>query len=114
MTTKQFNELYDKVIIPSIEKMRKSGQAEYANDDNNIFANFDRVANDININRKQVIWCYLRKHLDGVLNFIENGTEQREAIQGRISDIIVYMMLLWASIEDDKSLLINAIDDLDK
>ena len=45
--------------------------------------------------------CYLRKHLDGVLNYIENGVEQREAIQGRISDIIVYMMLLWASIEDD-------------
>ena len=37
MTNKEFKELYDKVIIPSIEKMRNSGQKEYANDHNNIF-----------------------------------------------------------------------------
>ena len=69
----------------------------------NIFANFDRVAGDVNVRRNTVIWTYMRKHMDGVLNYIIDGKEQREKIEGRIADLYVYLMLLWASIEEDKN-----------
>ena len=114
MTTKQFNKFYKDKILPTIEKMRKGGQEEYANDLENIFANFDRSANRRGIDRKTVIGCHMDKHFDGITNYITNGKEQREDIDGRIADLIVYLMLLWASIEEDRSLLVNLIDDLER
>ena len=114
MTTKQFNKLYKEKILPTIEKMRQGGQEEYANDLENIFANFDRSANRRGLKRNQVIGCHMDKHFDGITNYISNKKEQREKIEGRIADLIVYLMLLWASIEEEKSLLINIIDDLER
>ena len=113
MTTKQFNKLYKEKILPTIEKMRQGGQEEYANDLENIFANFDRSAKRRGLKRNQVIGCHMDKHFDGITNYISNGKEQREKIEGRIADLIVYLMLLWASIEEEKGLLINIIDDLE-
>ena len=89
-------------IIKSISKTRKSGQNEYAHDENNVFANFDRIAKALKTTREKVLLTYLLKHVDGITAYVNGHTSQREDVRGRITDIMVYLMLLWAMIENNK------------
>ena len=48
---------------------------------------------------------YLLKHIDGIASHIDGHTSQREAVEGRITDAIVYLFLLYGMvIEDDEQL----------
>ena len=85
-----------------IKSTRESGQKEYAHDVNNVFANFERVAENLNISRQKALGVYLLKHVDGVMSFIQGHKSQREDVRGRITDIIVYLMLLWGMVEEDE------------
>ena len=90
-------------IFDSILKMHKEGQKEYAHDEDNVFANFDRVANQTNTDRKFVLWIYLMKHIDGICSYIKGHRSQREEVQGRLTDAIVYLMLLWGMIKEQEN-----------
>lgn len=83
-----------------IQATRDAGQKEYARDEDNIFANFDRVANCLNIPREKVLMTYLLKHIDGIGSYIDGHKSQREAVSGRITDAVVYLLLLWAMTEN--------------
>ena len=89
-------------IFDSILKMHKEGQREYAHDEDNVFANFDRVANQTNTDRKFVLWIYLMKHIDGIAAYINGHKSQREDVRGRITDALVYLIILWAMINTDE------------
>jgi hypothetical protein len=89
-------------ILTEIKKTRESGQKEYAHNKDNVFANFERVANSLDINRQQALAVYLLKHVDGVMSYIQGHKSQREDVRGRITDIIVYLMLLWGMVEEDE------------
>ena len=101
MTTKEFNDLFDTRVLPAIKRMRDSGQKEYAHDLNDVFANFNRISELLNNDRKKVLMTYLLKHIDGISAFVKGHTSQREEITGRITDAIVYLILLWAMIEEE-------------
>ena len=81
--------------------MRAAGQKEYARKNNNAFANFERVAKAIEIKREEVLMTYILKHVDGVLAYIKGHKSQREDVRGRITDIIVYLCLLWGMVEEN-------------
>lgn len=87
-------------IFEEVQKTREAGQKEYAHDENNAFANFDRLANDLQTSREKILWVYTRKHLDGILAYINGHKSQRENVRGRIKDAIVYLILLWGMIDD--------------
>ena len=70
MKTKQMNQLMEQ-ILTEISKTRSSGQKEYAHNDDNVFANFERVANTLDINRETALMTYLLKHIDGVASYIK-------------------------------------------
>ena len=89
-----------KKIVKEITKTRESGQKEYAHDTDNVFANFERVAGTLDLPREKVLMVYLLKHIDGIVSHIGGHTSQREAVTGRITDAIVYLMLLWGMFED--------------
>ena len=91
-------------IFDSILKMHKEGQKEYAHDEDNVFANFDRVANQTNADRKFVLWIYLMKHVDGIASYINGHKSQREDVRGRITDALVYLIILWAMINKDEGM----------
>jgi len=44
---------------------------------------------------------YLLKHVDGIKAYVNGHKSQREDVRGRITDIIVYLMLLWGMIEEN-------------
>ncbi len=81
--------------------MRAAGQKEYARKQNNAFANFERVAENLDIDRKEVLLVYLLKHIDGICAYVKGHKSQREDVRGRITDVIVYLCLLWGMVEEN-------------
>jgi len=87
-------------VFSECDSLRKAGQAEYAMDERNGCANFERVASDLGLTREEVLWVYLRKHFDGITSWIRGHRSQRESVSGRINDAIVYLVILRAMVED--------------
>lgn len=83
--------------------LREAGQKEYAHNEDNAFANFDRVAADLGLDRKQVLMVYMRKHFDGIVAYVNGHKSQREDVRGRIKDMIVYLGLLYGMVESEES-----------
>ena len=102
MKSEEFKSLFDNEIMPAIGSMREAGQREYAHDIDEIFANFNRIANSLNCDRKKVLMTYVLKHVDGINAFIKGHTSQRENVTGRITDCIVYLMLLWGMVKEER------------
>jgi hypothetical protein len=94
MTKDQFAKFLLRVQAQE-RQVRQDGQKEYAHDDNNAFANFERLALDLNISREMVLYVYLKKHLDGILAYIKGHRSQREDVGQRIKDARMYLALLW-------------------
>jgi len=97
----KFDTLMREDILPSVTKMREEGQKEYAHDLENVFANFERVADTLDLDRKEVLMTYFLKHIDGIASYISGHTSQREPVYGRITDAIVYLTLLWGMIHEE-------------
>ena len=81
--------------------MRAAGQKEYARKSDNAFANFERVGDNLDLDKKEVLLVYMLKHVDGVCSYVKGHKSQREDVRGRITDLIVYLCLLWGMIEED-------------
>tara|TARA_R100001163_G_C5061624_1_gene198558 strand:- start:1732 stop:1980 length:249 start_codon:yes stop_codon:yes gene_type:complete len=81
--------------------MREAGQKEYARKENNAFGNFERVAENLDLDRKEVLLVYLLKHIDGICSYVKGHKSQREDIRGRLTDSIVYLCLLWGMVDCD-------------
>ena len=81
--------------------MREAGQKEYARKQDNAFANFERVGDNLDLDRKDVLLVYLLKHIDGISSYVKGHKSQREDIRGRLTDAIVYLCLLWGMVEED-------------
>ena len=102
MTTQKFKELLETDIMPAISSMRNAGQKEYAHDEDEIFANFNRVAELVETDRKKVLLTYMLKHIDGITAFVKGHKSQRESVTGRITDAIVYLCLLWGMVDEGR------------
>jgi hypothetical protein len=97
---------FDKIfrgMIKEVKSTRDSGQKEYAHTEDNVFANFERVAEGLNISREQALMVYLMKHMDGINAWIKGHKSQREDVSGRIKDAIVYLCLLWGMSEEKRT-----------
>lgn len=101
MTKDQITELM-KLMYDEESETREAGQKEYAHADDNAFSNFERLAAQLKIDRKIVLWIYLQKHLDGILAYINGHVSQREPVQGRIKDVRVYLTLLRGMIDEEE------------
>ena len=100
MKYKQLNKIIQSQI-KQVLKTRDDGQKEYARTEDNVFANFQRVAKYVGIVQEQVLMVYLLKHIDGIMAHINGHKSQREDVRGRITDAIVYLLLLRGMIDGD-------------
>ncbi len=98
----EFALLLDKIQSAERE-VRAQGQAEYAHDDANALANFERAAAAVKITREQALLVYLLKHFDGICSYVGGHRSQREDVRGRIKDARLYLALLWAMVDDDEA-----------
>tara|TARA_R100000655_G_scaffold107599_5_gene158245 strand:- start:1843 stop:2160 length:318 start_codon:yes stop_codon:yes gene_type:complete len=90
-------------ILDKITKTRDAGQKEYARDTDNVFANFERVASFVGVNREKALLTYMIKHVDGLCAYTDGHHSQREDVRGRLTDIIVYCLLMWGMVEENES-----------
>ena len=89
-------------IFKTIQKTREEGQKEYAREQSNAFANFERIADSLSISKEEVLLVYLLKHIDGICSYVKGHRSQREDVRGRITDVIVYLCLLWGMIDKNE------------
>ena len=92
-------------ILKEVAIMRDAGQEEYSHDNSDVFANFNRVSNLLDVDRKKVLMTYMLKHVDGIAAYVKGHESQREDVTGRITDCVVYLMLLWAMIEEENGII---------
>lgn len=92
-------------VFAELQETREAGQKEYAHDESNALANFERTGKDLGIAREKVLYIFAKKHWDGVLAWINGHRSQREDVRGRIKDMIVYLVLLWAMADDEEDQL---------
>lgn len=90
------------IVFKECQEARNAGQKEYAHDENNAFANFERIAHDIDIDRERILWVYAMKHRDGIASYLKGHKSQREDVRGRIKDLIVYLCLLRGMIDENE------------
>ena len=100
MRLAEHNELLED-IFNEVRKIRLAGQKEYAHDEDNCFANFERIAKLQDLSRETILMTYVFKHIDGIQSYIKGHKSQREDVRGRIVDIIVYLTLLWGMADQD-------------
>jgi hypothetical protein len=89
-------------IFRECMKTREQAQHEYAQREENALENFDAGARDLGIHRQKVWGVLAAKHWRGIMAYIKGHKSQREDVRGRIKDLIVYLVVLWAMIDDDE------------
>jgi len=92
--------VFDKAIH-EIHELRTAGQKEYPGEGNDAFDNFDRIAKELQTTKEKVLWVYAMKHKDGIARYLNGHRSQRESVIGRISDLIVYLLILRGMIEEN-------------
>ena len=101
MTREEFQLLLTTIIIPEVRRISNAGQTEYTLKDDAL-DNFNRLSDQLGIDREIILWVYLQKHLDGIVTHLRGNISQREPVVGRITDAIVYLCLLWAMTMESK------------
>lgn len=99
-TAKVFAEFISKIM-----ELRNAGHREYAHGPS--FGNFNRLSQRLKLPRGKVLWTYLEKHLDGIVSHLNGHELQREPVEGRIFDAVVYLLLLAAMLEEDRRNNVN-------
>lgn len=89
------------MVFEECQSLRGAGQKEYAGGEN-AFGNFVRLAEELDSTPEKVLWTYAMKHKDGIAAHIRGHVSQREPIEGRINDLIVYLCILRGMIHERK------------
>lgn len=97
MTREEMAKVMDEITV-RMQEFREAGQREYAHREDNAFGNFERVGERLSLSREAVLLVYLEKHLDGIHSYVKGHRSQREDVEGRIIDAIVYLSLLYGMV----------------
>lgn len=100
MTPNDFNK-YQLELIDKVLKITESKGKEYANSAVDRFANFNRLAAQLDMSNIKVCMVYLTKHFDAISNYVKTEEILSEPIEGRIVDAITYLILLAGMIKEN-------------
>lgn len=93
-----------KAIFDDIMGLVHGKGREYSGPEDRL-RNFRNIAKDIGINKETVLYTYMKKHWDSVTTWVKdqeqgNDVQLSEPIEGRIHDLIVYLLLLTAMVDE--------------
>ena len=100
MRREEMKELMEDIFRQEMST-RDAGQKEYARDEDNVFANFERIALFTGTSREKVLLTYMIKHIDGLCAYADGHRSQREDVRGRLTDIRVYSAIFWGMVEEN-------------
>ena len=107
MNANQFLDFYKTVLVEKeIEIFTLKGN-EYSGEINR-FANFEKLADELNLHPLEIAWVYACKHKDSIATFIKDKTVySNEDIISRINDLRNYLALIAGMIEKYRQLEVN-------
>jgi hypothetical protein len=85
-----------------VRVLNNSKGREYAGDEEAL-ANFYNRAEQLDLDPQKVWAVFASKHYDAILAYIRTGKVLSEPIQGRVHDLILYLVLLLGLIKDAKA-----------
>jgi len=98
------DEDFDSMLLKCIEVMRVKS-VDYTIGTGDKLHNFKTVAAFMNTTPEQVLGVYLYKHISALYAYIKNGGQsESEPIDGRIADIINYMLLFNKMVNEKRPL----------
>ena len=103
MTAKEYKKLREEFISNAF-KISDDKRIEYTegNHVDNVLWNFENIAKLVNLELLQVISVYYQKHNSSINNYFKDGKEYSEPIEGRIKDMINYLLLMVAMLHKYK------------
>ena len=104
---KQWDLLLEETIA-QIKHLALAKGGEYSGDDDRL-ANFRRNAAALGLSMEHVWAVYAAKHWDAIMQFVQDLStgkvrQRSEPLEGRADDLIVYLILLKAMLEERLSL----------
>lgn len=104
-TVEQYNKLLEE-LFDNIRALAKNKGGEYTHGDDRL-DNFRRHGNDLNVSMELVWRIYAGKHWDAITTYINDLKDNKdryrsESITGRAIDLIVYLTLFIAMVEERK------------
>lgn len=94
MTTVEFDDFMDDTYRACRELTATKG-IEYMRGSPDRFANFNRIAEELELPPLKVAYILWKKHLDAIVTYINTGqTFSTEPIRGRFLDLITYSFLM--------------------
>lgn len=102
--------LYDRIVEETVDSIKKLSQlkgGEYAGDKDRL-ANFRRNAEALGLSMETVWAVYAAKHWDAIMQFVKDIAKKTarvrtEPIEGRVDDLIVYLLLFKAILLEDRN-----------
>lgn len=87
------------IVASKVARIRETKGKEYATDEDTL-ADFFEVAAEAGITPLQCWLTYVQKHQRAISTFVREGSTKSEAIEDRVTDVIVYHVLLIGLLED--------------
>ena len=103
MKAEEYKKLRDEFILDTFV-LSDVKRVEYTegNHNDNVLWNFESIADKVNLTPLQVLSVYYQKHNSSINNYFKDGKEYSEPIEGRIQDMINYLLLMVAMIRKYK------------
>ncbi len=98
MTAKEY-EQFREIFLHQTLQLSDEKRIEYTegNQNSNVLWNFESIGKKLGLKPMQVLSVYLNKHLSSLQSYFKDGQEHSsESIEGRVSDIINYLLLFLA------------------
>ena len=93
----------DDFLEDCLDTMKKKGHDYRQGNDDDVLHNFRTVAESVGIGMEKVWFTYFYKHYSALATFIkEGGQSESEPIEGRVKDLIVYLLLFSRMLNEKK------------
>ena len=95
MTSKEYEFMREQFLTETL-KLSDAKRIEYTegNHETNVLWNFEHIGKTLGLTSMKVLSVYLQKHISSLFNYLKTEKEYAESIEGRIMDIINYLLLL--------------------
>ena len=103
MNKKQYEKMREAFISDTF-RLSDNKRIEYTegNQNDNVLWNFEHIGKTLGLTPMKVLAVYLQKHISSLFNYLRTEKEYAESIEGRIMDIINYLLLLLCMIRTYK------------
>lgn len=101
MDRSRFNELRDELFKEIAEISDRKGNDYSGNED--VVKSFKSNSAQNGLTPVQVWSVLILKHWDAIMTYVRTGKLESEGIRGRVTDVILYLVLFLALIDDEEN-----------